>query len=84
MLIYPTVPKNKLADHIQNLERCPSGLRSWFRKSVCTSVYRGFESRPLRFIYQALHKLFIGICIFFNFLLPVFKLTSFEFFVISL
>ena len=32
-----------------DLERCRSGLSSWFRKPVCSLEYRGFESPPLRF-----------------------------------
>ena len=31
------------------MERCRSGLSSWFRKPVCSLEYRGFESPPLRF-----------------------------------
>ena len=38
-------------------ERCPSGLRSRFRKPVCSLEYRGFESRPLRLAGKAGCKL---------------------------
>jgi hypothetical protein len=31
-------------------ERCPSGRRSTLGKRVCGLPYRGFESRPLRFM----------------------------------